>query len=82
MPCRRLPLSSTSVWLGDRPRSLADNVMFAMSPPKACALKDGTRKRQRLHQVWVTRILKRADIEHLDWRRAVHGGQAGEARAW
>src|SRR5262245_55105680 len=39
---RRLPLTSTSVWFGLRPRSFACSVWFAMSPPKACAVNDGT----------------------------------------
>ena len=29
-------------WFGLRPRSLADSVSAAVSPPKACAVKDGT----------------------------------------
>jgi len=40
--CRRLPFTSTSVWLGLRPRILACSVWFAMSPPNACAVNDGT----------------------------------------
>ena len=39
---RRLPLISTSAWFGLRPRSLADSVWLAMSPPNACAVNDGT----------------------------------------
>src|SRR4051812_1497185 len=40
--CRRLPFTSTSVWLGLRPRILACSVWLAMSPPKAWAVNDGT----------------------------------------
>jgi hypothetical protein len=36
-----LPLMSTSVLLGDRPRRRADSVMLAMSLPKAWAVREG-----------------------------------------
>jgi hypothetical protein len=39
---RRLPFTSTSVWLGDNPRIFACSVWLAMSPPNACAVNDGT----------------------------------------
>src|SRR5215213_2421374 len=39
---RRLPLTSTSVWLGDRLRRLAVSVWLAMSLPVWLALYDGT----------------------------------------
>ncbi len=41
-PWRRLPLTSTSTWLGLRPLSRADRVSLAMSPPMAWALNEGT----------------------------------------
>ncbi len=41
VPCRRLPLISTKVWLALRPRRRAESVKAAVSPPKDCALKDG-----------------------------------------
>src|SRR5450830_487873 len=38
---RRLPLTSTRVSLGDRPRRRADRVRLAASPPKAWAVNEG-----------------------------------------
>ena len=41
MKWRRLPLISTSVSLGERPRSAAVSVRLAVSPPKAWKLSEG-----------------------------------------